>query len=106
MTDIAAAPGALDAAFAAVSQIMGVPASVDKLELQYIAADSDEGTADGQGANVLIEITLEVSGEFFSGRARARDILPCCLAAYIDAASNAEAVRRLRDTPSEEAEAA
>ena len=106
VTDIAAAPGALDAAFAAVSQIMGVPASVDKLELQYIAADSDEGTADGQGANVLIEITLEVSGEFFSGRARARDILPCCLAAYIDAASNAEAVRRLRDIPSEEAEAA
>lgn len=106
VTDLASAPGALDAAFAAVSQIMGVPARVDKLELQYIAADSDDRTADGQGANVLIEIALEVEGELFAGRARARDILPCCLAAYIDAASNAEAVRRLRDTSSKQAEAA
>ncbi|HEY9555010.1 2-isopropylmalate synthase [Allosphingosinicella sp.] len=106
VTDLASAPGALDAAFAAVSQIMGVPARVDKLELQYIAADAGERASDGQGANVLIEIVLEVEGELFSGRARARDILPCCLAAYIDAAANAEAVRRLRDTPPKRAEAA
>ena len=37
--------------------------------------------------------TISVEGEIFAGRARARDILPSCVSAYIDAASNAEAVR-------------
>ncbi len=106
VTDLAAAPGALDAAFSAVSQIMNLPARVDKLELQYIAIDRDEPASDGQGANVLIEITLDVEGELFAGRARARDILPCCLTAYIDAASNAEAVRRLREPSPTQAQAA
>ena len=97
MTDIASAPGALDAAFAAVSQILGVPARVDSLDMQYIAADPDEPAEDGQGASVLVEITIDVEGEIFAGRARARDILPCCVSAYLDAVSNAEAVRRLRN---------
>jgi 2-isopropylmalate synthase len=96
VTDIASAPGGLDAAFTAVGQIMGVPARVDTLEMQYLAADPDEPAEDGQGANVLVEIAIDVEGEIFAGRARARDILPCCVSAYIDAASNAEAVRRLR----------
>jgi 2-isopropylmalate synthase len=96
VTDLAAAPGALDAAFAAVSQIMSVPARVDTLDMQYVAADPSEPAEDGQGANVLVEITIDVEGEIFAGRARARDILPCCVSAYIDAASNAEAVRSLR----------
>lgn len=47
---------------------------------------------------MLVEIAIDVEGEIFAGRARARDILPCCVSAYIDAASNAEAVRRLRGT--------
>ena len=106
MTDIASAPGALDGAFAAVSQIMGLPARVDSLDMQYIAADPDEATADGQGASVLVEISIEVDGEIFAGRARARDILPCCVAAYIDAASNALAVRDLRGSDVRKVEAA
>ncbi|MFN3388363.1 MAG: 2-isopropylmalate synthase [Allosphingosinicella sp.] len=106
VTDIASAPGALDAAFAAVSQMIRVPARVDTLEMQYVAADPDEPAEDGQGANVLVEIAIEVEGEIFAGRARARDILPCCVAAYIDAASNAEAVRRLRNQSNKEVEAA
>jgi 2-isopropylmalate synthase len=96
VTDIASAPGALDAAFSAVSQIMSLPARVDKVEMQYIAADPDEPAEDGQGANVLVEIAIDVEGEIFAGRHRGRDILPCCVAAYIDAAGNAEAVRRVR----------
>lgn len=106
VTDIASAPGALDAAFAAVSQIMAVPARVHQLEMQYVAADAQEAGEDGQGANVLVEISIEAEGEIFGGRARARDILPCCVAAYIDAASNAEAVLRLRGTSPAEARAA
>lgn len=97
VTDLASAPGALDGAFLAVSQMMGVRARVDSLEMQYLAADPDEPAAEGQGANVLVEITLDVEGEIFAGRARARDILPCCLSAFIDAASNALAVHGLRE---------
>ena len=96
VSDLASAPGALDAAFAAVSQIMGLPARVDHIEMQYIASEKDELAADGQGANVLVEIALDVEGEIFAGRYRGRDILPCCVSAYIDAAGNAEAVRRVR----------
>jgi 2-isopropylmalate synthase len=106
VTDIASAPGALDGAFAAVSQMMGVPARVDSLEMQYIAADPSEPAADGQGASVLVEMTIEVEGEIFAGRARARDILPCCVSAYIDAASNAQAVRELRSSNMRKVEAA
>jgi len=97
VTDVASAPGALDAAFSAVSQVLGIPARVDSVEMQYLAADPDEKAEDGQGASVLVEIHVDVDGEIFSGRARARDILPCCVSAYLDALSNAETVRRLRN---------
>ena len=99
VTDIASAPGALDAAFAAVSQMIRIPARVETLEMQYLAADPNEPNEDGQGANVLVEMTIDVEGEIFAGRARARDILPCGVSAFIDAASNAEAVRALRAAP-------
>jgi 2-isopropylmalate synthase len=106
VTDIASAPGALDGAFSAVSQMMGLPARVDSIEMQYIAADPDEPAADGQGASVLVDMTIEVEGEVFAGRARARDILPCCVSAYIDAASNALAVRELRNSETRKVQAA
>lgn len=99
VTDIASAPGALDAAFAAVSQMIRIPARVETLEMQYLAGETGEDGADAQGANVLVEMTIDVEGEIFAGRARARDILPCCVSAFIDAASNAEAVRAIRATP-------
>jgi 2-isopropylmalate synthase len=106
VTDIASAPGALDAAFAAVSHVLGVPARVDSLDMQYIAADPGEAGEDGQGASVLVEIAIDVEGEVFAGRARARDILPCCVSAYLDAASNADAVRRLRNQAPSKVQAA
>ncbi|MDP9423883.1 MAG: 2-isopropylmalate synthase [Pseudomonadota bacterium] len=106
VTDIASAPGALDAAFAAVSHVLGVPGRVDSLDMQYIAADPDEPAEDSQGASVLVEITINVEGEVFAGRARARDILPCCVSAYLDAASNADAVRRVRNQATNEVQAA
>jgi 2-isopropylmalate synthase len=106
VTDIASAPGALDGAFAAISQMMGVAARVDSIEMQYIAADPDEAAADGQGASVLVDMTIEVDGEIFAGRARARDILPCCVSAYIDAASNAQAVRESRSSRARKVQAA
>ena len=68
-------------------------------------ADLPTYNADDQGATVLVEIQISVDGEIFAGRARARDILPSCVAAYIDAASNAEAVRRVRAERAENADA-
>jgi 2-isopropylmalate synthase len=106
VTDLASAPGGLDAAFAAVSQIVGVPARVEELDMQYIAADPNEPADDGQGASVLVEIQISVGDDIFAGRARERDILPCCVAAYIDAASNAEAVLHLRASRAAAARAA
>ncbi len=106
VTDIATAPGALDAAFLAVSHIMGLPARVEGVDMQYLAADPDEPAPDGQAATVLVEMEISVEGEVFAGRARERDILPCCVAAYVDAVSNAEAVRRVRATIAAPAKAA
>ena len=106
VTDIGTAPGALDAAIAAVSHIMGVPGRVEGLDLQYVAADPDEAASDGQGATVLVEMDISVEGEIFAGRARARDVLPGCVAAYIDAAGNADAVRQVRAARAEAAKAA
>jgi len=76
---------------------MDAPARVAGIDMQYIAADPDETGADGQGADVLVELEAEVDGERFPGRARARDILPACVGAYIDALNNALAVRRRRE---------
>jgi 2-isopropylmalate synthase len=106
VTDIASAPGALDAAFMAVGQIMGICARVEGLDMQYLAADPDEVAPDEQAANVLVEMQISVDGETFAGRARERDILPCCVSAFIDAASNADAVRALRAAQSDRARAA
>jgi 2-isopropylmalate synthase len=106
VTDLATAPGALDAAFAAVSQIIGIKARVDTVEMQYIAADTGDAAEDGQGANVLVEIAIDVDGEIFAGRARERDIIPSCVSAYLDAASNAEAVLAIRETAAADSKAA
>jgi 2-isopropylmalate synthase len=106
VTDIANAPGGLDAAFMAVGQIMGIQARVEGLDMQYLATDPDDVAPDGQGANVLVEMQISVEGEIFAGRARERDILPCCVSAFIDAASNAEAVRAVRAARGAQARAA
>lgn len=95
-TDIASAPGELDAAFSAVGKIIGLDARVLRLEMQYAAGGSDELTVDERRAMVVVEISIEVDSNIFVGRARECDILTCCVAAFIDAASNAEAVRRVR----------
>ncbi|MEO1038569.1 MAG: 2-isopropylmalate synthase [Pseudomonadota bacterium] len=96
VTDIATAPGALDAAFRAVSHIMDLPAYVEAIDMQYIAADPAEAEGGEQGAEVLVEMTIGVGGESFAGRLRDRDIIPACVGAYIDALNNAKAVRRRR----------
>ena len=96
ITDLASAPGALDAAYAAISQIMETPARVADIDMQYVAADPEDPAPDGQGADVLVDLKAEVDGDIFAGRARARDIIPACVGAYVDALNNALAIRRAR----------
>jgi len=96
VTDIATAPGALDAAYKAVSQIMDMPARVEDIDMQYVAASPEDEGQDGQEADVLVELKASVDGEVYAGRARARDIIPACVSAYIDALNNACAVHRRR----------
>lgn len=96
ISDLAAAPGALDAAYTAISQIMDLPARVADIDMQYVAADPEESGSDGQGADVLVDLKAEIDGEIFAGRARARDIIPACVGAYVDALNNALAIRRAR----------
>jgi 2-isopropylmalate synthase len=96
ISDLASAPGALDAAYTAISQIMDLPARVADIDMQYVAADPEETGDDGQGADVLVDLKAEVEGEVFAGRARARDIIPACVGAYVDALNNALAIRRAR----------
>jgi 2-isopropylmalate synthase len=88
VTDLASAPGGLDAAFAAVGQIIGVSGRVKELEIRYDATDP---AAAGGDMNVLVQMRISVDGETFAGSARARDVLPCCVAAYIDAARSSRA---------------
>ncbi|MGF1605092.1 MAG: 2-isopropylmalate synthase [Rhodothalassiaceae bacterium] len=104
--DLAAAPGALDAAFRAVSQILELEARVEALDLHYFAAEPDQPAADGQGADVSVQITVDVEGAFYTGRARARDVVPACVSAYIDALNNARTVRRRRAAADNRAAAA
>lgn len=96
MSDLASAPGAMDAAYTAISQMMEAPARVEDIDMQYVAAEPDASGAADQAADVLVELKAEVFGEIFTGRARARDIIPACASAYVDALNNALAVRRRR----------
>ncbi len=105
VSDLAAAPGALDAAYTAISHIMEIPARVADIDMQYVAADPEDPAPDGQGADVLVELNAEVDGEIYAGRARARDIIPACVGAYVDALNNALEIRRVQNAARDDAAA-
>ena len=97
VTETASAPGGLDAAFKAVSHIVGLDARVEDLDMQYVAADStEESSPEDQRATVHVEAKVSVNGETFAGRASTRDIVPGYVAAYLDAVMNAQAVLAFR----------
>ena len=96
ISDLAQAAGAMDAAYQAISHIMDMTATVADIDMQYIADDEEDPITGKQGADVLVELSADVDGEIFAGRARARDIIPACASAYVDALNNALAVRRQR----------
>jgi 2-isopropylmalate synthase len=107
VTETASARGGLDAAFKAVSRIVGLDARVEDLDMQYVAADpNEEASPEDQRATVHIEAKVSVNGETFAGRASTRDIVPGYVAAYLDAVMNAQAVLAFRAGKTGKAEAA
>ena len=75
--------GPIDAAFAAVCAVTGVPGVISVLDLHHVAT---EGV-------VRAEAVIEVEGQLFSGKAKEVDIADAAVAAFIAAINQAVAVR-------------
>ncbi|WP_019962205.1 2-isopropylmalate synthase [Woodsholea maritima] len=88
----ARASGALDSILSAINIARGIEARVSAIDMHYIAMDPEPVASDPQRADVLVDIEIEAFGGLYQGRARARDIMPACVNAYLDALSNGEAV--------------
>ncbi len=75
--------GPIDAAFAAVCAITGVPGRISVLDLHHVAS---EGV-------VRAEAVIEVEGQLYSGKAKEVDIADAAVAAFVAAVNQAVAVR-------------
>ncbi len=75
--------GPVDAAFAAVCAVTGVPGVISILDLHHIAT---EGV-------VRAEAIVEVEGELYSGKAREVDIADAAVAAFVAAINQAVSLR-------------
>ena len=75
--------GPIDAAFAAVCAITGVPGSISILDLHHVAS---EGV-------VRAEAVIDVDGESYAGKAQEVDIADAAVAAFVAAVNQAAATR-------------
>jgi 2-isopropylmalate synthase len=75
--------GPIDAAFAAVCAVTGVPGTISILDLHHVAS---EGI-------VRAEAVIDVDGELFSGKAEEVDIADAAVAAFVAAINQAAALR-------------
>lgn len=75
--------GPIDAAFAAVCAVTGVPGAINVLDLHHVAS---EGV-------VRAEAVIEVDGELFSGKAQEVDIADAAVAAFVAAVNQAAALK-------------
>ena len=75
--------GPIDAAFAAVCAITGVPGTISVLDLHHVAT---EGV-------VRAEAVVEVEGQLFSGKSKEVDIADAAVAAFVAAINQAVAIR-------------
>ena len=75
--------GPIDAAFAAVCAITGVPGAISILDLHHVAS---EGV-------VRAEAVIDVEGESFAGKAQEVDIADAAVAAFVAAVNQAAAMR-------------
>ncbi|MDZ7629334.1 MAG: 2-isopropylmalate synthase [Parvularculaceae bacterium] len=75
--------GPIDAAFAAVCAITGIPGTISVLDLHHIAS---EGV-------VRAEAIVDVEGELYSGKAKEVDIADAAVAAFVAAINQAASLR-------------
>ena len=80
--------GPIDAAFAAVSAITGVPGVISVLDLHHVAS---EGI-------VRAEAVVEVEGRLFSGKAKEVDVADAAVAAFVAAINQAVAVKNASES--------
>jgi 2-isopropylmalate synthase len=87
VSDVASAPGELEAAFAAIGRIMRIEATVREVRLSHAPGagriSGDEGEA------VSVEVIVAAGGGEHRRAATGSDLIHCCLAAYVDALCSA-----------------
>lgn len=85
VTDVAKAPGAFDAAFAAASQIVGV---APKLLSYHVRSAPPEAN---QALEITVDVAIELDGRRSSGSDTGQDLVRCSLAAWLDAIAKVQA---------------
>lgn len=86
VSDIASAPGAFEAMFAAASQIVGIYPNL----VSYNVCSSNY-SADGS-LTIRIEVELELEGKLYRGSSTGSDLVRCSVLAWLEAASQFAAV--------------
>ena len=81
VSDIAKAPGAFDAAFAAASQIIGISPRL----LRYTVRSA--APVDGEALPIQVDVELELDGRRYRGTSIGVDLMRCSLDAWLEAAS-------------------
>jgi LeuA-like protein with dimerisation domain len=82
VTDIATAPGAFDAAFLALGQIVGVKPRLLNFSVRTVALTEEESL------RVLVEVQLELEGQLFVGESIGLDLTRCAVEAWLSAISS------------------
>jgi hypothetical protein len=81
VTDIATAPGAFDAAFRALGQIVGVHPRLLHFNVQTLGLTENS-------LSVLVEVQLELDGQLFVGESVGLDLTRCAVEAWLSALSS------------------
>lgn len=93
VSDIARAPGAFDAAFAAASQIIGISPRL----LSYTVRSA--APVVGEALPIQVNVEVELDGRRYRGTSIGVDLMRCSLSAWLEAASGSSDSSMIR--PSE-----
>jgi LeuA-like protein with dimerisation domain len=78
VTDIGSAPGAFDAAFCAVSQIIGVKPRLLSFNVRSISPSEES-------LSIMVEVMVDVDGECHAGKSVGVDLVRCAVEAWLNA---------------------
>jgi hypothetical protein len=80
VTDVASAPGAFDAVFAAAGQILGIAPTLVSYNVYTVGPDAEGALG------IRIDIELDMDGRCYRGSCHGVDLVRCSLTAWLDAA--------------------